>query len=67
MKNKKYALKLLEEKVNGQRTISYEQISEMTGYSKRQIINFSKEIENTDIDSILIHDNTQDIVINRIF
>ena len=58
MKNKKYALALVKEKVNGQRTISYEQIAEMTGYSKRQIINFSKEIENTDIASMLIHANT---------
>ena len=58
MKNKKYALALVKEKVNGQRTIFYEQIAEMTGYSKRQIINFSKEIENTDIASMLIHANT---------
>lgn len=58
MKNKKYALELLKEKINGIRIITYEQIAEMTQYTKRQIINFSKEIENKDIDSMLIHANT---------
>lgn len=55
MKNKKYALQLLKEKINGERVISYESIAKLTNYSKRQIINFSKEIENKDIDSLLIH------------
>ncbi len=55
MKNKKYALQLIKEKINGSRIITYEQIAELTEYSKRQIITFSKKIENTDIDSLLIH------------
>ena len=58
LKNKKYALVLVKEKINGLRIITYEQIAEITGYSKRQIINFSKEIENRDIDSMLVHANT---------
>lgn len=56
--NKEYALKLLSEKNNGQRIISYEQISELTGYSKRHLIRLSKNIENTDIDSLLTHAST---------
>ena len=56
--NKEYALKLLKEKINGQRVITYEQIVELTGYSKRHLIRLSKDIENKDIDSMLIHANT---------
>ena len=55
MKNKKYALQLIKEKINGTRIIIYEEIATLTAYSKRQILNFSKEIENKDIDSFLIH------------
>lgn len=55
MKNKKYALQLIKEKINGSRIITYQQIAELTEYSKRQIITFSKEIENKDIDSLLTH------------
>lgn len=49
LKNKKYALELIKYKINGQRIITYEEIARLTEYSKRQIINFSKEIENQDI------------------
>ena len=56
--NKEYALKLLKEKINGHRVITYEQIVELTGYSKRHLIRLSKDIENKDIDSMLIHANT---------
>ena len=56
--NKEYALKLLKEKINGQRVITYEQIVELTGYSKRHLIRLSIDIENRDIDSMLIHANT---------
>ena len=56
--NKEYALKLIKEKINGERIISYQQISELTGYSKRHLIRLSKEIENRDIDSLLIHAST---------
>lgn len=55
MKNKKYALQLLKEKINGERIISFVSISELSGYSEKQIRRWSKEIENKDIDSILIH------------
>lgn len=48
-------MQLIKEKINGSRIITYEQIAELTEYSKRQIITFSKKIENTDIDSLLIH------------
>ena len=55
MKNKKYALQLIKEKINGTRIITYEEIATLTDYSKRQILNFSKDIENKDIDSFLTH------------
>ena len=58
MKNKKYALELLKEKINGQRILSYQQIAELSGYTKRHLIRFSKEIENKDIESMLTHSNT---------
>jgi len=58
MKNKKYALELLKEKINGQRIITYVQIAELTGYSEKHIRRFSKEIENKDIESMLINGNT---------
>lgn len=58
LKNKKYALELIKYKINGERIITYEEIARLTEYSKRQIINFSKEIENQDIESMLIHSNT---------
>jgi len=58
MKNKKYALELLKEKINGQRIITYKQISDLTEYTTRQLIRFSKEIENKDIESMLINSNT---------
>ena len=57
MKNKKYALQLLKEKINGERIISFVSISELSGYSERQIRRWSKDIENKDIDSLLIHAN----------
>lgn len=44
MHNKKYALKLVQDKINGLNNYSYSQIGSLTGYSKLQIINFSKLI-----------------------
>ncbi len=35
MKNKKYALQLLKEKINRERLISFVSISELSGYSKK--------------------------------
>ena len=58
MRNKKYALELLKEKISGQKIITYEQISELTTYSKRHLIRLSQELENKDIDSMLINGNT---------
>ena len=54
---KKKALELLKEKINGERNISYSQLSDITGYSKRQLIRLSKLLKEKDIDSILIHGN----------
>lgn len=58
MKNKKYAINLVKEKINGERKITYIEISKLSGYSEKQIRRFSKEIKNKDIDSMLIHVNT---------
>ena len=55
MKNKKYALQLLKEKINGERIITYVAISEFSGYSEKQIRRWSNEIENKDIDSFITH------------
>lgn len=55
MHNKEYALILVQAKINGLNNYSYSQISTITGYTKMQLIRFSKEIEKKDIDSILVH------------
>lgn len=55
MHNKEYALKLVQEKLNGNNGYSYSQIGNLTGYTKLQIINFSKLLKEKDIDSILVH------------
>ena len=55
MHNKSYALKLVQDKINGLNNYSYSQIGSLTGYTKLQIINFSKLINKKDIDSILVH------------
>jgi len=55
IKNKSEALKLIKQKVNGEIIISYQKIADITNFSKRQIIRFSKEIEKKDIDDLLIH------------
>ena len=55
MHNKKYALKLVQDKINGLNNYSYSQIAFMTGYKKLQIIRFSKKLNEKDIDSILVH------------
>ena len=54
-KNKKLALEKLREKNNGEIKITYAEITRQTGYTKRQLIRLSKEIEKRDIDSILVH------------
>lgn len=55
MHNKEYALKLVQEKLNGLNSYSYSQIANLTGYKKLQIIRFSKLINEKDTDSILVH------------
>ena len=42
MHNKSYALKLVQDKINGLNNYSYSQIGTLSGYSKLQIINFAK-------------------------
>lgn len=55
MHNKEYALKLVQDKINCLNNYSYSQISTLTGYTKMQLIRFSKELNKKDIDSILVH------------
>ena len=54
-KNKKKALELIKQKINGEIIITYKEIELQTGYSKRQLIRLSNEVEKKDIDSLLIH------------
>ena len=42
MHNKEYALKLVQDKLNGLNNYSYSQIANLTSYTKMQIIRFSK-------------------------
>lgn len=55
MHNKEYALKLVQDKINGLNNYSYSQISSLTGYTKMQLIRFSKELNKKDINSMLVH------------
>ena len=55
MHNKEYALKLVQDKINGLNNYSYSQIALITNYTKMQIIRFSKIINEKDTDSILVH------------
>lgn len=52
MKNKEYALKLLKQKLNGEISIAYKEISNLTGYSKRQLIRLNIDIEKKDISTL---------------
>ena len=55
MHNKSYALKLVQDKLNGLNDYSYSQISSLTGFSKRHLIRLSQSLNRKDIDSILVH------------
>ena len=55
MHNKEYALKLVQDKINGLNNYSYSQIANLTGYKKLQIVRFSNQLKENDIDSILVH------------
>ena len=48
--NKQKALELLKQKINGEIKIIYNEISNKTGYEKRQLIRLSKEIKKKDIE-----------------
>lgn len=64
-KNKKLALEILKQKINGEVFITYKEIADQTNYSKRQLIRLSKEIEKRDIDSILMHGNNGKVPSNK--
>ena len=55
MHNKSYALKLVQDKINGLNNYSYSQISSLAGFSKRHLIRLSQSLNKKDIDSILVH------------
>ena len=55
MHNKEYALKLVQEKIDGINNYSYSQIGSMTGYTKTQIYRLSNLLKEKDIDSVLTH------------
>ena len=55
MHNKEYALKLVQDKINGLNNYSYSQISSLTGFTKRHLIRLSQKLNKKDIDSILVH------------
>ena len=55
MHNKPYALKLVQDKINGLNNYSYSQISSLTGFTKRHLIRLSQKLNKKDIDSILVH------------
>ena len=55
MHNKEYALKLVQDKINGLNNYSYSQIGSLTGYTKTQIYRMSVTLNKKDIDSILVH------------
>lgn len=61
---KQEILSLLKDKLDGKNNLSYQDISNMTGYSKRQLIRLSKEIEEKDIESVIIHGNSGRIAQN---
>lgn len=55
MHNKKYALKLVQDKLNGLNNYSYSKIAILSGYKKLQIVRFANLLKEKDIDLILTH------------
>lgn len=55
--NKKDVLNLLSKKMNGDLNMSYDPLATLTGYSKGQLLRFSKSINEKGIDSTLSHGN----------
>ena len=45
MHNKKYALKLVQDKLNGLNNYSYSKIAILSGYKKLQIVRFAPEFD----------------------
>lgn len=64
LKPRQEILSLLKDKLDGKVDMSYQDISRITGYSKRQLIRLSKEIEEKDIETVLIHGNSGRIAQN---
>lgn len=56
--NKKYALKLVQEKSNGLNNYSYSQIANLTEYTKAHIYRISVNLNKKGIDSMLVHSLT---------
>jgi hypothetical protein len=57
VKNKQKAIELVKKKNNGETTITYDELTRITGYSKMQLIRFSKLIEEKDVDDLLTNGN----------
>jgi len=57
-KDKRLALELLKQKVNGEIKITYREITSQTGYQKCHLIRLSKLLEERDINSLLVHGQT---------
>lgn len=57
MKDKKYALQLLLRRQTDPK-ITYQYISEQTGYERKQLSRLSRELEEKDMDALLVHGNT---------
>ena len=66
MHNKEYALKLVQDKINGLNNYSYSQIGTLTGFTKRHLIRLSQELDKKDIDSILVHGLTNKLSNNSL-
>lgn len=54
-KDKEKALNLLKQKNNGEIKITFNEISNQTGYSRMQLSRLSQMIEKKDIDDLLVH------------
>lgn len=54
-KNKQKALELLKQKINGEITITFNEIANQTGYERKQINRFYNQIEKKDIEDLLVH------------
>lgn len=65
-KSKELALSLLSDKLRESKQITYLDIQQLTGYSKRQLIRLSKELINEkDMEDILHHANEGRIPVNK--